>query len=206
MTRSRGDQPTNPDIADAVDAFRRILRELRVVARRTELATGLSAAQMFVLSAVDVAPGCSINDLAASTMTDRSSVATIVDRLVEIGHVTREASDDDRRRASISLTARGRRAVSTAESPAPTTLLIQGLQKLPHAQLRELARGLVALTTEMGIANQPAAMLFEDAQREQPSADDTNRPRASSGGSRATRKVRARRELGKRDKRTRDVR
>lgn len=153
------------DVSDAIDAFRRILRELRVVARRTELATGLSAAQMFVLSSVATAPGCSINDLATATMTDRSSVATIVDRLTETGYVTREASGDDRRRASIVLTARGRRAVSTAQSPAPTALLIQGLEKLSPARLRDLARGLVALTTEMGIAHQPAAMLFEDTRR-----------------------------------------
>ena len=164
MTSSRLGPGSQSDIADAVDAFRRILRELRVVARRTELATGLSAAQMFVLSAVDVAPGCSINDLARATMTDRSSVATIVDRLAETGHVTREASGDDRRRASISLTARGRRAISTAESPAPTALLIRGLEKLSATRLHELARGLTALTTGMGIADQPAAMLFEDAQ------------------------------------------
>ena len=166
MTKSRANPEPKSDIADAVDAFRRILRELRVVARRTELATGLSAAQMFVLSAVDVAPGCSINDLAKATMTDRSSVATIVDRLDETGHVRREASGDDRRRASIVLTARGRRAVSTAGSPAPTALLIQGLQRLPPTRLRDLARGLVELTSGMGIADQPAAMLFEDAHRE----------------------------------------
>jgi DNA-binding MarR family transcriptional regulator len=179
MTKSRADRPPNSDIADAVDAFRRILRELRVVARRTELATGLSAAQMFVLSAVDAAPGCSINHLANATMTDRSSVATIVDRLVETGHIRREASGDDRRRASISLTARGQRAVVTAESPAPTTLLIRGLEKLPVTRLRELARGLVALTTGMGIADQPAAMLFEDAHRERRPRRGASRVRES---------------------------
>jgi DNA-binding MarR family transcriptional regulator len=119
-----------------------------------------------VLSAVDAAPGCSINDLAKATMTDRSSVATIVDRLAETGYVTREASGDDRRRASIALTPRGRRAVGTAASPAPTALLIKGLEKLAATRLRELARGLVALTTGMGIADQPAAMLFEDAHSE----------------------------------------
>ena len=164
MTKPRLGPRSRSDVADAVDAFRRILRELRVVARRTELATGLSAAQIFVLSAADVAPGCSINDLAKATMTDRSSVATIVDRLVETGHLTREASGDDRRRASISLTPRGRRAIKTAQSPAPTALLIQGLEKLPTQRLRELARGLAALTTGMGIADQRAAMLFEDTE------------------------------------------
>jgi DNA-binding MarR family transcriptional regulator len=164
MTRAPVRTTAEPkrDVSHAIDAFRRILRELRVVARRTERATGLSAAQMFVLSAVDTAPGCSINDLAKATMTDRSSVANIVDRLTESGYVTRGASGDDRRRASVVLTARGRRAVSTAESPAPTALLIEGLEKLSSTQLRELAHGLVALTIEMGIADQPAPMLFED--------------------------------------------
>jgi DNA-binding MarR family transcriptional regulator len=166
-----------PDVSDAVDAFRRILRELRVVARRTELATGLSAAQMFVLSAVDSTPGCSINDLAKSTMTDRSSVATIVDRLAETAYVSREASGDDRRRASVVLTARGRRAVNTAKSPAPTALLIQGLEKLSPTRLHDLARGLIALTTEMGIADQPAAMLFEDSHRERRSRRGATRAR-----------------------------
>jgi DNA-binding MarR family transcriptional regulator len=180
MTKSRVSPEPKSDIADAVDAFRRILRELRVVARRTELATGLSAAQMFVLSAVAEAPGCSINDLAKATMTDRSSVATIVDRLVDTGHMKREASGDDRRRASIVLTARGRRAVSTAESPAPTSLLIHGLAKLPPTRLRELARGLAALTSGMGIADRPAAMLFEDARREPRPRRDVTRVRARS--------------------------
>ena len=164
-TRLRTLAEPKGDVSDAVDAFRRILRELRVVARRTELATGLSAAQMFVLSAVATAPGCSINDLAKATMTDRSSVATIVDRLTETGYATREASGDDRRRASVVLTARGRRAVTTVQSPAPTALLIRGLEKLSPTQRRDLARGLTALTTEMGIADQPAPMLFEDARR-----------------------------------------
>jgi DNA-binding MarR family transcriptional regulator len=132
-----------------------------VVARKTELATGLSAAQLFVLSAVGSAPGSSVNDIARATMTDRSSVAAIVDRLVDEGYATRAPSGDDRRRASITLTTKGRRATGKAP-PAPTALLLDGLAKLPPAQLRGLTQGLVALTRGMGIADQPAAMLFED--------------------------------------------
>jgi DNA-binding MarR family transcriptional regulator len=162
---SRVQSRPESEVADAVDSFRRILRELRVVARRTELATGLSAAQMFVLSAVDAAPGCSINEVALATMTDRSSVAAILDRLVETGYATRQAAGDDRRRASIGLTARGRSVVKTAASPAPTALLIAGLQKMSVTQLHGLGRGLAALTREMGIADRPAAMLFEDTQQ-----------------------------------------
>ena len=145
----------------AIDAFRRILRQLRRAARRTELATGLSAAQTFVLNAVNRAPGCSLNDVAAMTLTDRTSVAAIVDRLVDERYLTRVQSADDRRRASLTITARGQRAVREA-APPPTTLLVDAIRALSSADRAALARTLVLLTDEMGIADQPATMLFED--------------------------------------------
>ena len=145
----------------AVDAFRRILRELRRAARKTELTTGLSAAQTFVLNAVSAAPGCSLNDVAAATMTDRTSVAAILDKLLEERYVTREQADDDRRRASLAITARGQRAIRDA-APPPTKLLVDALRALPAAERASLTAGLSALTERMGIANEPAGMLFED--------------------------------------------
>ncbi len=145
----------------AVDAFRRILRELRRAARKTELATGLSAAQTFVLNAVSAAPGCSLNDVAAATMTDRTSVAAILDKLLEERYVTREQADEDRRRASLTITARGQRAIRDA-APPPTKLLVDALRALPAAERASLTAGLSALTERMGIANEPAGMLFED--------------------------------------------
>jgi len=144
-----------------VDAFRRILRELRRAARKTELATGLSAAQTFVLNAVDSTPGCSLNDVAARTLTDRTSVAAIVDRLVDDRYLTRVQSPDDRRRASLGITARGQRAIREA-APPPTTLLVDAIRALPASDRSTLARTLVLLTDEMGIAHEPATMLFED--------------------------------------------
>jgi len=166
-TASRSSAPSssrrvgNADVTRSVDAFRRIFRELRVAARRTELATGLSAAQSFVLSAVAASPGCSVNDIAAATMTDRSSAAAILDRLVEQGYLRRDRSGDDKRRASIAITATGRRAMGRG-IPVPTALLVDGIRKLSSAQLAALARGLAALTEAMAIADEPAGLLFED--------------------------------------------
>lgn len=151
-----------PDaIATAVDAFRRILREFRRAARKTELATGLSAAQSFVLNAVHDAPGCSLSDVAALTMTDRTSVAAIVERLVEDRYLTRERADADRRRTSLTITARGQRAIRDA-APPPTKLLVDALHALPAAERNTLARGLTALSRRMGVGDEPAGMLFED--------------------------------------------
>src|SRR5690349_6724561 len=113
------------DITASVDSFRRITRALRIAARKSELSTGLSSAQMFVLSTVAASPGCSVNDIAEATMTDRSSAAAIVDRLVEQGYLTRDQSGDDRRRASIGMTARGRKAAGK-NTTAPGPLLVAG--------------------------------------------------------------------------------
>lgn len=158
---TRADDPHRQTEA-AVDAFRRILRALRLAARKAELATGLSAAQLFVLSAVAETPGCSVNDIAASTMTDRSSAAAVVDRLAATGYVKRAQSVHDRRRASVSITPAGRRAM-LRKAPAPTAVLIDGLRRLPPSELASLSSGLDALTRAMGIAHEPAGMLFEDA-------------------------------------------
>jgi DNA-binding MarR family transcriptional regulator len=164
--RSRSSSSTRraeePDVAAVIDAFRRILRELRRAARKTELATGLSAAQSFVLNAIDRAPGCSLNDVSSMTMTDRTSVAAIVERLLQERFITRLPAPDDRRRVSLTITARGKRAIQDA-APPPTTLLVDALRTLPTADRRALATGLVALTDHMGISDQPAGLLFEDA-------------------------------------------
>jgi DNA-binding MarR family transcriptional regulator len=152
----------NGNIVASVDSFRRILRELRVAARKTELETGLSAAQLFVLTAASEAPGASLNEIAERTITDRSSVAAIVDRLVARGFVTREQSGADRRRAAVAVTARGRRAMGKS-APAPTALLIEGLHSMSPSELKGLAKGLVALTRGMAIDTKPAGLLFEDS-------------------------------------------
>lgn len=182
--RATSAKADSPPVAASVDAFRRILRALRLAARKSELATGLSAAQSFVLSAAAAAPGCSVNEIAEATMTDRSSVAAIIDRLVEQGFLKREQHDEDRRRASITITARGRRAMAKS-APPPTSLLIGGLRGLPSTRLTALSRGLVALTEEMGIANEPAEMFFEDARSRRSRQSRKKSPKGRAGVGRA---------------------
>jgi DNA-binding MarR family transcriptional regulator len=146
----------------SVDAFRRILRQLRLHARKAELATGLSASQAFVLTVIAQRPGASVNEIAEATMTDRSSAAAVLDRLAERGHIFREQSERDRRRAEFRITANGRRAMGRAPTP-PTVALVNGIRALSRAEGRALAESLTALTQAMGIGNVPAGMLFDDA-------------------------------------------
>ena len=151
----------HPDVGSAVDDFRRILRELRLAAQSTQRTSGLSAAQIFMLSALGDGDGASISELAERTMTDRSSAAAVVVRLIDAGLVVRSTPVTDRRRAAIKLTPRGR-AVLRKAPRAPGALLLEGVESLPRATQASLARALRSLTTAMGINRTAAGMLFED--------------------------------------------
>ncbi len=170
---ARGHPSDDPRIAVSVDGFRRILRELRIIARKTETATGLSAAQLFVLSTIADQPGASVNDIADATMTDRTSAAAVVERLVRPGFAVREQAPDDRRRAAISITPLGRRAMRRT-LPPPTAVLVAGIRALHEGDRRALARGMTALVRAMGIADVPAGMLFDEpTRRSRPAAAST---------------------------------
>jgi DNA-binding MarR family transcriptional regulator len=149
-------------VATSIDAFRRILRALRLAATRTQMSAGLSAAQLFVLRAVQDGVEASLSEIADRTMTDRSSVASVVDRLLAAGLVVRGTSSADRRRAAVTITPHGRTVLRRAPAP-PTTLLVAGLEQLSREQLERLAEGLVALTDAMGLSEQAPGMLFDDA-------------------------------------------
>src|SRR4051812_16849283 len=116
-------------VAISIDAFRRILRALRLAERRTQAEAGLSAAPLFVLHALADGYETSLSELAERTMTDRSSVAAVVDRLLDAGLVVRGVSRADRRRAAIRLTAAGRAVLVRAPQP-PTVLLMDAVRSL----------------------------------------------------------------------------
>ena|SRR5437868_1444084 len=147
--------------AATLDALRRIVRELRVANSGAEKSTGLSAAQLFVLQQVAEAPGSSLSELAARTLTDRTSVAAVVERLLAREFVERRRSTADRRRVEIAPTARGREVLARAPHP-PTRRLVDALDSLDERQLRRLAFGLTRFVRAMGLAEEPVVMLFED--------------------------------------------
>ena len=146
---------------EALNAFRRIVQALRIAAQRAQNAAGTSAAQLYVLTHLSSAPASSINDLAGRTLTDRSSVGAVVERLVRRGLVERSRSQEDRRRAEIRLTDAGRKALRAAP-PAPTSLLLGGLGRMDDVALEELTAALRQLVEHMGLTDTAAGMLFED--------------------------------------------
>lgn len=161
-TRTGASAPARTvDVARAVDCVRRLVRGLRLAEQRTRVEAGLSAAQLFVLGTLADSAAASLSALAERTMTDRTSVASVVERLEEQGLVTSQRADDDRRRVLVRLTSAGRRRLSSA-APAPTVLLVRALERLPPAELAGLTRHLGALVQAMGLADGPTNMLFEE--------------------------------------------
>lgn len=162
--RRAADAPPSarPEAGEALNALRRIVRELRVAAASGEDETGLSAAQLFVLQQVAATAGLSLTEIAGRTLTDRTSVAAVVDRLLARGMVERRVGPGDRRRSEIFATREGARLLARAPHP-PTRRVLDGMLAMRERDLRQLARSLSALATAMRLDDQPAPMLFDDA-------------------------------------------
>ena len=142
-------------------ALRRIVRYLRLADREVEMACRLSAAQLFVLHTLVETSGLSLAELADRTLTDQSSVSTVVARLVERGLVNRRASTTDRRRAELRITAAGHRMVERAPR-APQAQIIAAIRAMPPTRRAELVRALEGLATAIGANEVAPRMLFED--------------------------------------------
>jgi DNA-binding MarR family transcriptional regulator len=159
--RTRPAAAVAAEILVVLNGIRRLDRGLRLAAREVQAATGLSAAQLFVLEHLTDSPAASLSDLAARTMTDRSSVSVVVDRLVAGRLASRVASREDRRRAEVRITAAGR-AILDRAPPAPTDVLLTGLRGLSAASVRRLGTTLAELNAILGFRE--AHLLFSDAE------------------------------------------
>lgn len=139
---------THSDLSRVLDSIRAIVRTLRLSGRASEHTLGVNGAQLFVLQKLGEDSAQSLAELATRTRTDPSSVSVVVSRLVARGLVSREASTDDARRVTISLTASGRGLLRRAPRAAQTQLM-NAAGELPARQLRALADGLAELVELM---------------------------------------------------------
>lgn len=183
MTRRRANATEERAVGHALAGVRRLERGLRLAARQVERATGLSAAQLFVLQRLDQAEGLSLNELASQTFTDRSSVSAVVDRLAEAGLARRSVDPEDKRRADVRITRRGRDVLARAPA-APTDLLLRGLTRLSRERLQSLGESLAVLNDALGFV--AADLLFESRADDAPAGAE---PRQT-GRARATRSQR----------------
>jgi len=151
----------NGDVREVLNALRRIVRSLRVSSRTAEQRVGLSGAQLFVLQCLARQSPCSVNELAARTATDQSSVSVVVSRLVARGHVRRAASRADRRSVELTLTKSGLALLQRAPEAAQDRLLL-ALTKLPKTELKALSRSLVKVVELADVSQESPSLFFEE--------------------------------------------
>ncbi len=161
--RARRALDAAPDEArEVLNALRHIVRSLRVSSRNAEQLVGLSGAQLFVLSCLSRHSPCSVNELAAHTATDQSSVSVVVSRLVARGYVKRSPSKRDRRSVQLSLTPAGR-ALSSKAPEAAQDRLLAALTKLDEQELRTLSKLLARVVELAEVPSQDPSLFFEES-------------------------------------------
>ena len=143
------------------NSIRQLVRALRLFDREAQSKYGVTAAQMFVLHAIDQEEGLSLNALAARTATDQSSASVVVQRLVEGGYVLRTAQPADRRRIELRLTPKGRGVIRKAPPPAQQKILAT-VAAMPPRERKEFAALLEGFVAGFGVRGRKAPMLFED--------------------------------------------
>lgn len=162
MRRATPESRRRDEIAAAVDCIRQLVRGLRVAEQRTHAVSGVSAAQLFVLAQLARSSAASLSELAERTLTDRTSVAAVVERLEAAGLVTTRRDDEDRRKVLIRISPAGKQRLASAP-PAPTAILIDAMRRMPPADVSAVCESLGRLLEKMGLSGEPASMLFEDA-------------------------------------------
>lgn len=152
------------DAASALIALRRIVRFLRLADRQIESTYDLSAAQLFVLHSLLDRPAGSLAELATRTLTDQSSVSTVVAKLVDKKLIARTTSPDDRRRSELQLTERGKKVVLGAPR-LPQPRMISAIENMSDERRAQLVRSLEGLAAAIGANELEPHMLFEDENR-----------------------------------------
>ncbi len=161
VTREGSGREAGPDVELVLNSLRRVVRAFRAMAQVAEDVLGITGAQHFVLLKLAEAPALSLNDLAARTMTHKSSVSVVVSRLVDRGLVRRDRSSADGRGIVLTLSAAGRRALARAPEPAQTRL-VAALHRMSRHDLAAFARLFERFTEELGVRALEPTMLFED--------------------------------------------
>lgn len=157
-------------IRDLMDNFRRIVRALRSSQRAADH-LDLTGAQLFIIKVLgEAGRPVSINELANATETSQSTASVVSGRLVERGLVTSHRSNDDARRAELSLTPRGRALHRKAPATVAQLRLAEALKDLPLRDAAKLQELLGIIVSKMGIGLEPAGMMFDEERSDSPRA------------------------------------
>lgn len=147
------------DFGEILNAFRSLVKALRSADVDAVQSYGLGSAQIFVLHCLYEREPLSVAELAQITATDQSTVSIIVSKLAGRGLVDRSRSEEDARRAELSLTREGR-ALARRVPRAFQQSFIAALEQLSDQRRRTLASLLREVVVNMGIDEPNPPMLL----------------------------------------------
>jgi DNA-binding MarR family transcriptional regulator len=157
--------PPEDDAEIALNELRRLVQGLRLGSHAVERQLGISGAQLFVLRELAAEPAISIRRLSERTLTDPSSVSTVVSRLVEAGLVTRARQATDARASRLTVSRKGSALLARAPEPYQARV-IAALRGLEARRLRELRLALRAVVDALELERGEAPLFFEGGPNE----------------------------------------
>jgi len=98
-------------------ALRRVIRATDLHSKSLAKKTGLTAPQVMILKTVTEKPGSTVGLIAMDVSLSQATVTTIVDRLEKRGLVSRQRSNEDRRKVMVHLTELGQESLKAAPTP-----------------------------------------------------------------------------------------
>jgi DNA-binding MarR family transcriptional regulator len=138
-------EKTTAEVTAIADELRPTLLRLARELRREARIAGVSPEQVAILVSIKHAPGVTAGELAANERVSAPAMSKLVSRLERDGLVARTQSVADRRRAGLTLTEEGQRALRRVRSRR-TAWLATRLGALDPEQLDALAAAVGPLT------------------------------------------------------------
>ena len=128
-------------IQECMQSLRRIVKALEDYSLGVEKRFDLTGPQLWALWELGRSGPSALKDLAERMKLDSSTVVGVVDRLVAKGLVVRNPDPDDRRRISLTPTAKGEDILAAAPHPAQGHLLV-GLENMDRKRVIHLHEAL----------------------------------------------------------------
>lgn len=128
--------------------FRVIFKSVRRHFQQIEKVVGISGSQLWAVSIIGEKPGINVTELAKAMSVHQTTASNLIDKLSELGFVTRERSNSDSRVVQLFISDLGKQRLDAAPGPF-RGLLPDALGKLPYVTLVSLHNNLSELLDQM---------------------------------------------------------
>lgn len=134
--------------SDVLVALRRIMRATSLYSRKLEKSVGLTVPQLIVIRAIGSRGVLTASELSREVSLSQATVTNILNRLEERKLLTRERSEEDRRRVKLKLTEAGNAVFREAPQPLQNTFSAR-FDALPQWEQHQIVAALTRVAEMM---------------------------------------------------------